>query len=73
MEGSKSQGGSIPCTQFKLARRKRKEGEKGRQFRLPKPSLVFFRGQCCQQGPKSRTGRFSQLQAELEVISCDSG
>lgn len=26
-----------------------------------------FRGQCCQQGRKSRMGRFSQLQAELEV------
>lgn len=65
--------GYIPWTRFKLTRKKGGKGRKGRRSRLLKPSPIFFRGQCCQQACKSWTGRFSQLQAELEVRSYDPG
>lgn len=48
------------------------QGETGRNGRKAE-AVRIFRGQRCQQGLESWTGRFSQLWAEPGVRSCDSG
>lgn len=61
-------GGQIhPEHDLQQTRTKGGKGGKGGRLGVLKPSPVCFRGQCCQQGPRSRPGRFSQLEAELEV------
>lgn len=47
--------------------------EEKEEVRAAEAFTHTFRGQCSQRGCGSRTGRFSQLQAEPEVRSCDSG
>lgn len=56
-----------PDHDFKQTRTKGGKGREGGRFRVLRPSPRCLRGQCCQQGPRSRPGRFSQLEAELEV------
>lgn len=56
-----------PEQDVRLTRSTRRGGQGRRKVGALKPSPMDVRGQCSQPGRESRTGRFSRLQAELEV------